>query len=179
MTCIAGIEQKGVVYIGGDSAGTASNFTQRVRKDKKVFIKDNFLIGFCGSFRIGQLLRHTLKVPKQPTGMNDVDYLVNNYVAAVKACFAADNKKWEEAFEGSFMVGYNGHLYVVHGDYQVAQPEIGFDAVGSGEDMAIGALHASKNIKNAEKRIFMALEASSINNAAVRPPFTIMKLGKK
>jgi len=172
MTCIVGLQRNGTVWIGGDSAGTAGNMHQRVRADKKVFIKGEFIIGFSGSFRMGQLLRHSLVPPEHVQGQDDLNYLVNDFVIAVRTCL----EKEPEDAAPRFLFGYRGKLYGMQGDYQVAQPEDDFDALGSGGDVAIGALYASKSTRETEKRLTQALEASARNNAAVRPPFTIMKL---
>lgn len=177
MTCIVGIEKDGAVWIGGDSAGTAGNMNQRIRGDKKVFKKGEFLFGFCGSFRMGQLLRHNLILPEQAPGQDDVGFLVNDFIASVKACLG-EGKEIPNGFEGAFLVGYRGHLYNIEGDFQVGQPEAKFDACGSGADVAVGAMHASVKEKSCKKRIVQALEASALNNAAVRPPFTVMCLKK-
>jgi len=180
MTCIVGLENNGTVWMGGDSAGTAGNMHQRVRKDKKVFVRGEFLIGFCGSFRMGQLLKHKLTLPLPQEGDDDVSYMVNEFVNAVRACLDEENKNLgeEEKLTPYFLVGYRGKLYNIQGDYQVGQPEDGFDAVGSGADIAMGAMHASRSVKNCKKRLQQALEASSRNNASVRPPFTIISLKK-
>lgn len=182
MTCIVGLTKKDTVWIGGDSAGTSSDMHQRVRADKKVFIRGEFIFGFCGSFRMGQLLQYTLKLPKQPSGKSDFKYLVNDFIDSVRECLQAENKKADNQKEDVllpyFLFGYRGQLYGIQADYQVSKPEAGFDAVGSGADIAIGAMHASTKVGNPSKRIVTALEASARNNAAVRPPYTVLSLKK-
>lgn len=176
MTCIVGIEKKGTVWLGGDSAGTARNMHQRVRADKKVFIKGEFIMGFCGSFRMGQLLQCSLVIPERQSAGDDYSWLVTEFTAAVKKCLAAEGGEGEEKLTPNFLFGYKGKLYGMMGDYQVSKPEFGFDAMGSGADIAIGAMHASKGKWNPKKRILQALEASAHNNAAVRPPFHVLSL---
>lgn len=70
MTVIVGLINEGRVHIGGDSAGI-SGCRLTVRKDPKVFLNGPYVMGFCGSFRMGQLLHHAFKAPK-PKG-NDLD----------------------------------------------------------------------------------------------------------
>lgn len=178
MTCIIGLEQKGTVWIGGDSAGTAGNMTQRVRKDKKVFVKGEFIIGFCGSFRMGDLLKHTLKLPEQQTGHDNVSFIVNEFVTALRTCLDEENAKTrgEDKLAPDILVGYRGQLFNISCDYQVGQPNSGFDAVGCGADVALGAMHASRKTRDPRKRITEALEASALNNAAVCPPWVILSL---
>jgi len=198
MTCIVGLEKSGTVWMGGDSAGTAGNMHQRVRGDKKVFIKGEFIIGFCGSFRMGQLLQYSLVLPEQPEGKGDFEFLVTDFIDALKVCLKPKpgeekqeqqltitdllkrgHRADEDDLSPSFLFGYRGHLYGVQGDYQITKPEEGFDAMGSGADIAVGAMHASvKTWQNPRKRLTQALDASAKNNAAVRPPFTILSLKK-
>lgn len=173
MTCIVGVQKGKTVWIGADSAGTAGDMTQRIRADKKVFVNGEFIIGFTGSFRTGQLLRHKLVPPEHPDGKSDTDFLVTDFVDAVKACLkdeeGGDAQPW-------FLFGYRGRLYQMEGDFQVAEPAGGFEAMGSGGEVAVGVLRATQKMRNARKRCLMALEASAENNAAVRPPFHVLSL---
>lgn len=70
MTCIVGIADGKKVWIGGDSQGTAGH-ALTIRADTKVFVKDPMVFGFCGSYRMGQLLRHSLSLPKHYEGDTD------------------------------------------------------------------------------------------------------------
>lgn len=169
MTCIVGLEHKGTVWMGGDSAGTNMRMDQTSRADKKVFIRGDFIMGFAGSFRMGQLLNHGLKIPVQKPGQSDDQFLVTDFVAAVKECLA------KEGLEPYFLFGYKGKLYDMQGDYQVGKPNSKFASIGSGRDLALGAMHASKNVRNPKKRLTDALEAAAAGNAAVRAPFIILK----
>jgi len=178
MTCIVGIEHKGTVWMGGDSAGTNGRMNQTIRADKKVFVIKDILIGFCGSFRVGQLLRHKLEIPTHVQGISDAKFLVGDFIDSVKKCLADGSQELPKDFEGSFLVGYRGKLYHVQADFQVGMPEAGFDACGSGADLALGAMMASKKVWSPKKRIQAALEAAALGNAAVRPPFTILQLKK-
>ena len=180
MTCIVGMEHKGVVWMGGDSAGTAGNMNQRIRADKKVFIKGEFIIGFCGSFRMGDLLKHTFSIP-DPSGTADPDsFMVNQFVDSLRDCLDTENKKGgltgNDRLFPSILVGFKGRLYNVEGDYQCGRPEDGYDSVGSGSSVAVGAMHGTKSISSPRKRIEAALTAAARNDAAVRPPFHILKL---
>ena len=68
MTAIVAIRQDNTVYMGGDSAGVAG-LKITIRKDPKVFINGNFLMGFTTSFRMGQLLQYSFKPPEHPKNM--------------------------------------------------------------------------------------------------------------
>lgn len=180
MTCIVGLVDKGNVYMGGDSAGVAG-LSLSIRADEKVFINGPFLMGFTSSFRMGQLLRYKFDPPKQTVGQDDMKYMVTDFIDSVRACFADNGFGSMSAGTnnsgGTFMVGYNSKLYVVHSDFQVGIPTHQYGAVGCGSDLALGALHASQS-KKPDERIEMALTAASEFSAGVAPPFLIMKLNK-
>ena len=64
MTCIVGMLNKGKVIIGADSAGV-SGLDVQIRKDPKVFITGEFVIGCTTSFRMIELLQFSLKIKPQ------------------------------------------------------------------------------------------------------------------
>jgi hypothetical protein len=172
MTCIVGLVDKGTVYMGGDSAGVAG-LSITIRSDEKVFLNGPFIMGFTTSFRMGQLLRYKFNPPTRTVDQDDMKYLVTDFIDAVRKCFT-DNGFGTASTGGNFLLGYNGKLYSVDSDFQIGIPKSPFDAVGSGADLALGAMHVLKG--KPEDRINKALEAASAYNAGVAPPFHILKL---
>ncbi len=178
MTAIAGVEHDGLVVIGGDSAGVAG-WRLQVRADEKVFRKGQMIFGFCGSFRLGQLLRHALTLPRRHQD-DDVDqWLVVDFIDSVRQVLKdkgnAQKEKEQESADGSFLLGYEGRLYLVDSDYQVGRTVHGFAAVGCGDEIALGALHATAHTTmTPQQRVRAALEAAAEFSAGVRPPFTIL-----
>lgn len=177
MTIIVGMETENGVLMGGDSAGVAG-YDLAVRNDEKVFLTGPFVMGFTTSFRMGQLLRYSLKVPKQKPSESDVEFMCTTFVNAVRKCLAKGGwlvKRYEQEDGGNFLVGYKGILYEIHDDFQVAIPSESFSACGCGEGYALGALHATKEYDiSDEDRMHLALEAAAACSAGVRPPFTII-----
>ena len=186
MTCIVGwVEEnkrKGTrdVWIGGDSAGVGG-YSKRIRKDEKVFRNGPMLIGYTSSFRMGQLLRYSLSVPEQSKNKKDHEYMCTDFVDAVMKLF--EKKKYGQTKSGEqeggfFLVGYKGNLYEIQCDFQVTMPSMSFESVGCGDDLAMGALHATKDIKMAPRtRLKKALDAASALSSAVSGPYVIKKLG--
>lgn len=181
MTCIIGYTNGKNVWMGGDSAGTSKNMNQRIRADKKVFIKKEFIIGFCGSFRLGDLLKHTFMIP----ALNQIDpdsFMVNQFVDSLRECLDNENKKagyvGDNKLFPSILVGLKGHLYNIQSDYQCGRPEDNYDSIGSGSGIALGSMYGSKLSSNLSpnKRIETALEAAARNDASVRAPFHILKI---
>lgn len=174
MTCIVGLVTDKGVLIGGDSAGV-SEYNLIVRSDPKVFTTGPFLIGFTYSFRVGQLLRYRLTVPEQQDGVDDFAYMATEFVDAVRACLHAHGAMKDEQGVhqgGVFLVGYRGQLYRVDSDFQIGVNACGFDAVGCGDQVALGALAALEG-SPPKKRIERALQIAEQFNAGVRGPFTV------
>lgn len=185
MTCIVALEHEGLVYVGGDSAGIeSSSLAICSRADEKVFTTEggDFIMGFSGSFRIGQLLRYALVPPEQSTKKDDMAYMVTDFIDAVRAMQKdkGSMKKENELEEhdSGFIVGYKGKLYVVESDFQVGRPTEDYAAVGCGAQIALGALYATRKARlKPEERITLALQAATEYSAGVRPPYVIQKLG--
>ena len=174
MTCIVGLLDNGVVYIGGDSAGV-TGYGLTVRADEKVFINGDFVMGFTSSFRMGQLLRYSLKPPKYHPDIDLVEYMVTDFISAVREClktggYAKKDKEVEQA--GTFLVGFKGKLFKIDSDYQVGISALAFDACGCGENIALGSMYSNSSLSPAD-RITLALEAAEQFSAGVRRPFVV------
>lgn len=180
MTCIVAIKDKGRVWIGGDSAGVAGlNVT--IRADEKVFENGDFIMGFCGSFRMGQLLRYAFNPPKRHADTDIYKYMVTDFVDAVRSCLKNGGvaEKHNDAEKGGFfLVGYEGRLFEIESDYQVGESIEAYSAIGCGGEYAYGALAASEGQKP-EARIKIALAAAEKFSAGVRAPFHILNHERK
>jgi len=166
--------------MGGDSAGVAG-LSLTVRADQKVFRNGDMLFGFCGSYRVGQVMRYAFVAPKHPRRVDVHRYMVTDFVDAMretlkKAGVGKKQNEVEEMEDGAFLVGYRGHLFEIHSDYQVGEAVDGFSATGCGEEIAQGALFVTQTVEP-RKRVRMALEAAERYSAGVRRPFYIMQLG--
>lgn len=179
MTCIVGLKHEGIVWIGGDSAGVAG-LSITTRKDPKVFVRDKVIFGFTSSFRMGQLLMQKMRVPKRHADTDTYEYMITDFIDAVRTCFTEGGfKKVENAVEqgGCFLVGHAGRLFKVEGDFQVGEALGDYDAAGCGEDIALGAMHATAALELSPKaRIKRALAAAVEHSAGVRPPFVIQSI---
>jgi len=180
MTCIVGIVDKKskTVIIGGDSASSGgSNIF--VRTDPKVFKNGDFIFGCTSSWRMMQLLRFSFKQPEIKT--EDIyEYMCTDFIGEVRRCFAAGGylQKDDDGQErgGFFLVGYKNRLFRVEGDFQVGENLNGTDAVGCGDNFALGALYSLlKTDYSAEEKALKALEAAEFLALGVRRPFTLMR----
>lgn len=175
MTCIVGLKHDGKVYIGGDSAGVnVDALSLTVRADTKVFTLGPYVMGFAGSFRMGQLLHHTLKPTPPPTTRVE-RHMVATFIPEVQACLKRG--KWllkndGQSEGGFFLVGVAGRLFGIECDFQVGEARDEYMAIGCGDDLALGSLHGSRG-KPPRTRIRSALEAAAYHSAGVTGPFKI------
>jgi ATP-dependent protease HslVU (ClpYQ) peptidase subunit len=183
VTCIVGIANSDGVWIGADSI-TADTSQWLVRQERfpKVFrLHDKMIIGFTSSWRMGQLLRWSLKTPDR-NGTPADEWLATVFIDAVRATLKAGGmaKKENEVEQGgSFLVAYDNRLWQVEGDYQVGEPAEGYASVGCGRDYALGVLHATSDllmVADPRQRLERALSAAAYHSAYVRPPFQFLKL---
>ncbi|NKI68983.1 hypothetical protein GN109_06085 [Collimonas pratensis] len=174
MTAIVAIKHAGIVYIGGDSAGS-SNSQIRVRKDCKVHKVGSVIFGFSGSFRVGQLLAHALQFPARPAGLDAAAFMVTLVADAVRECLKVGGCDIADGSGVEVLIGYQGHIFNLQGDYQVEELTKPYNAIGSGAEIALGALYATEAANMApEDRIKLALKAAEHFCTEVSGPFHII-----
>jgi hypothetical protein len=171
---VVAVKGKGLTRIGADSAGLAGwSLTQRV--DPKIYSVGTVVFGYTTSFRMGQILGHMFSQPDHHPDVPMERYMVGPFVDAIRACLKTGGyakKENEVESGGEFLVLYRSRIFRISNDYQVGESLFPFDAVGSGAEIALGALHAIKDhdLGPAEK-LTAALEASEALCGSVRRPF--------
>ena len=159
-----------------------------LREDPKVFVNGDYLIGYTTSFRMGQILRYQAELPK-PVGVHH-EFMVHTFIPAIRDAFqregfmkamnrGEDNRgaSWSENGQdagGRFVVASGGQLFLVDNDFQVGIPKRSYLAIGSGAEVAYGALYASRGL-GLRERAELALSAAAEHTKCVRPPFTMVE----
>ncbi len=179
MTCIVGYVEKDKVYIGGDSAG-AANLQVRIRSDEKVFKKGKMIFGFTTSFRMGQIIRYSFKIPKHKKGIKDYEYMCSIFIDALIKSFTENNFAKidnNRITGGTFLIGYKKNLYKVQNDFQVSKLLQPYDVCGIGEQYALGALKVLETLTlQPKEKVKKALITAASLSGAVSEPFHIVEL---
>lgn len=177
MTCIVAIADEDGVYFGCDSLGTDGH-SVTVMSDPKIFQNGEFLIGYAGSYRLGQLLQHSLAVPAKREDQTPKQFLCTDFIDSVRITFDIGhfyNQKYDDegaGFDGEFLVGYKGDIYLVQGDFSVLHAVEDFTSAGSGSEAANAVLHVTKKLElGPMERLELALETASHQLTSVEPPF--------
>jgi len=187
MTCIVGYTENGVTWLGADSLGS-NGFSKAVRNDKKLFKfneKDEIAIGFTSSYRMGQLLMYSESLFPEIDLLKDTEinhkYMVNKFVPKLIDLYSNNGfyKKYNdgELKGGTFLIAIKDKLWKIEDDFQVVENMEHFDACGSGECHAIGALSALENTEDnllPSERIKIALESAEKYACGVQRPFYII-----
>jgi len=165
MTCIVGINTGKKIIIAGDNMGS-NGFIYMQDKKPKVFKKDNFIFGVCGSYRVMQLLEHKFVIPKRFIGQTVENYIYTTFTENVFSCLDNNNalelKDGSKSFAGSFLFGYERELYKIEGNFQIHINSKNYDAVGSGTYHAIASLYSTEGLNiTPENRLKKAIECAN------------------
>ena len=154
------------------------------RKEPKCFKVGQYGIAFTDSFRMGQILQYSWNPPKYtPTKTNSgLDkFMRTKFVDSVKQAFkdggyGSIGSSSDEDTGGIFIVGLEGRIFTIDEDFHVGENMVNYMAEGSGGQIALGALFATKNQKNPKLRIKAALEAATEFNMSVAAPYTYIQV---
>ena len=169
MSCVIGLLHDGKLYMGADGVSTNSSGDHRPVHCEKIFWNGDYLIGFTGSIRTGQLLK-----PNYFTPPNDImelpDAMFEHFDRKSVICIDEENCKIQQS---NFLIGWKGRLYDVLIDFQLNETYGDYNAIGSGAPYALGSLFTSRKVKSPEKRVLNALKSAAEFSFAVGEPYTI------
>lgn len=198
MTCIVALARNGAVVMGCDSASLTEgswDMTLRHTDDPKIVAYDDIplLIGAAGTTRLNSLLRDHFTPPAPP--IRDGVYAsieafeqahpprryVAEVVEAIKTLcteYGLLSNDKPAQIDGCLLIGYQGKVYRVSGEFALNEPLEGFAATGCGEQPALGSLYTSVymdwgGLTSAEHMVGMALAAAERFSAGVSAPFVI------
>lgn len=177
MTCIVALtDANQTAYVAADSARTTDGGMSTIRAGRKLFTNGAYLIGVAGSIRIEELIHHVL-IPPPPPPYPTESFMVRAFVPQLRTCLHENQatlprrENWTELVDACFLVAVNGLVFEIAADLQVVQLDCGIYGIGSGGQLAIGALYATDPQLTPQARLQTALNAAAEFDAAVRPPF--------
>lgn len=182
MTCIVGLLDNGVTYMGGDSCASNDWITTSI-KQKKVFkLQDtnNAIIGFSGAMRDLNLLQYaTGLIDKRDEPDINYKYIVTKTIPQIIKLFSDNGRNESDKNMNSmysyFLIGYKDKLWRVQFDYGVYESNDNYEACGSGELYADGALEILKDMDISPiEKIHKALQVATKYTPGVEPPFYIV-----
>lgn len=147
MTCVVGVRTRNGVLLAGDSQMSWEN-ANRMSRDAKTFqLSDLLAVAYCGSGRLGQILQfHLEALDDPPLGRDEQRWAVREFVPYLRGVTEETGHlhirhNVEELGESAFFLAVRGRLFMVEADFSVTEHRYAFDALGSGMETAIGAMH--------------------------------------
>jgi len=147
MTCIIGVEVGDKVVIGGDIQGSGRN-NKIVHTQPKVFKNGDMGFGYTSSYRFGQIIEHSMTKDFVPTTQSQIyPWLVKEFVPHCQN----ELEKGKLNGGGNCLIGVQGQLWELQSDFSILRSVNGINAVGSGYEYALGAMHTylkDRDIRN-------------------------------
>jgi ATP-dependent protease HslVU (ClpYQ) peptidase subunit len=182
MTCIVGITDGKRIVMGADSAASTTDNPEIYSfATEKIFTTGEYVVGVCGSYRAGQIVRWEMDWPEPPEPGVDIEgFMVREVVKAISQALVAN--RFKGATEGTrvpqFMIGLRGRLFTLTGDESVGSLKAPWMAIGSGRHSAYGALHVLAAFElELEDKVRRTLGAAQSQVANVREPFHLLSVG--
>lgn len=154
MTTIAAIQGDGWVVIGCESRTTLDGGRYMSTVSRKVVERDGLLIATAGGSRGANLLHYGWKAPKLPSDDTDLDvWFTATLIPSIReeftnSGFEVKREDGESAKHGGdYLIAVRGQLYYLFEDYSWEKDANGLYVVGTGGELALGALEAYKGHK--------------------------------
>jgi ATP-dependent protease HslVU (ClpYQ) peptidase subunit len=178
MTCILGIEHAGGVTMAADSFCGGSVVLSLPDAHSKLIVGRQHMFAVAGLNRVCDVLRHAVEINYDMSGVNLDAYIALNLATTLrealeKHCPEAAKTPTEDN-NWSVLFAIRGALYWIDSSYNATRFRDGYVALGSGGQVAMGALHATKHHGgDPEDRARHALDAAAEHATGVRRPFIV------
>lgn len=137
------------IVMGGDSAASSDFHITRYAQPKVFQVNDQLLLGFAGSFRQADILRHKLEV--DPFEGRDLHgYLATHVVDKIRKLAKKNGLTNDDS--GPLLLGIRKKLFVVDVDYHIGQCRDPYAAIGCASEYALGAFHSMKTLGKLKTR---------------------------
>lgn len=156
MTTIAGIMWMNNVVMACDSLVTDGDYSYDCFSPCKIIEYTDWMIGVAGGVRLNQIIQSTEFPEFIPDTHIPYDWFITEFIPELRSALKENgdlcvNEVGQEYMDGELLVGFPGVLFRVHKFFSVLDPQRVFDAIGSGEHVALGVLageYIGKTISN-------------------------------
>ena len=170
MSLVVAIKDKDRIVLGADKQTSVSDFKDH--SSTKIWPVDELpgaLMGSVGTARASQIIQYTHVIDKNLLNDNDVDtdFIICSLAPTIAAGLKSNGIVVEagesstcELMPNSFIFAYRDRAWMIWNDLSVTEIE-DYLAIGSGSDVARGALYATKKSKNPFERIVTSIDAAA------------------
>jgi ATP-dependent protease HslVU (ClpYQ) peptidase subunit len=185
MTTLVAIQGDGWTVLGCDSRLSDEDGRYAIAREQKIVDNNGILIAGSGSTRAINILHYGYPQPKPTAGEDLNKYMTRKFIPEMRKHFiegGIDIKKDEEVAEneGGFIISVKAEIYAVQSDYSWDTDISNVYVMGSGGDIAKGALaemgvEKIKTHEQAEKFIRKAIGHAINNDMHSSGPIHIFK----
>lgn len=146
-------------------------------------IHGELMLGWAGMYKNIQLLQHTFQPPPHNTNKSVEAYLAVDFIDGLQKCLferVIPTPNEEGVLNGymGLLVLYSGRIFTIDGDFCLVESDMSYNAIGSGEGFALGALHALSLVDvddalTAEQQVLVALHSAEKYSNSVEEPFDV------
>ena len=170
MSCVVGLIYDKAIYMASDGIATTEDGEKRPIKAIKLFKNGDYLFGYSGSVRAGQVMFSPHFKP--PEDINKLVDEMREHMSIKGTMIVTDTQV--QMCNANFLIGYKGKLFEVLMDFQLNEVLGDYTAIGSGEQLALGSLHASMDMMmTPRERVEMAIEAACEYDMSCGPPINV------
>lgn len=174
MTTIAAVSGEGWSVMGADSGVTYGERIIHGLSDK-VSNLNGIVIGGAGDGHATQVITNSLKIT--PPNRNVTGWLSKTFIPAIKQCLYDSRVTVDKDTDLDLLVMVKGSVFYVDASLCWFQDRRGIHTIGSGGDLALGALVVSNpsTPEQAIKAIRKAITVASQYDPNTKPPIQIIQ----
>ena len=171
MTCVAGLEHGGRVYLAGDSAVSwSSDDSVFVASHRKIVRRGGMLIGFSGNLSISTVFSSMLS----PEPYSKGDPRTHILTAVILPLRDLLREIRLDADGTDMLIACAGRLWFAGVDGSIHGYRCGYAAIGSGAPHALGSLYSTKG--KPTTRVKLAVQAAVEHCSSVCGPVYAMSI---
>ena len=193
MTAIVGYTDGHAMVLGADSAGVTDRLIISCAFHK-IFTSGDGIVGVSGGVRIGQLIRFQgarLELGDDGPVPSLLRWIQALRVGLGPAGVLRTKDGVEELADSRMLVGLAGRWFEIDSEWQIIEPATPYWAIGSGQLLALGALHTMASLqecldlahrveiawtpRSPRDRVTTALQAAAMYDPGVRAPFEFVE----
>ncbi len=172
MSCVIAYKTGTQFYLAADSAATTEDGDIRPIKVNKIIRRGDYLIGFAGSVRTGQLLgEYYLDIP------DTIEELVESLRKVITETGCLITSEYGTSMtQTCFIIIFKDKIYEILSDFQLNEIKGDFTAIGVGTPYALAAMELIQDMDlSPTDKLKKALDVVRIYQTTVRPPYVVVK----
>lgn len=185
MSCVIGLVTEDSVLMAADSSVCDGNIivANGFPKISEMYTPSGAMaIGMVGAPLPSQVI-HSFLIPPQNIILKNPDkYIIEYVVPQIRRLLIEHNAyDKEERDRTSGLIGLAGNLYYIDGHMSVLKSTSGYEAIGSGREVALGSLYTTGILVDKldpDERILAALQAADNLTAFVDGPYQMVEVKK-